>query len=240
MIDAAERYPERLIPFMHIDPRKASCLELIEHFARHRLVKGYGEFVDTLVFDDPLRMRIYGKCGELGLPIIFFGAGPHSYDEVGLPRLEKCLREFPDTIFIGHGPRWWEAISAADDGSCSYPKTPVVPGGAADRFLQQYPNMYADISAGSGYNAMTRDPEFTQGFLRRNWGKLLFATDYLAPVTRWAMSNGCAKPPWMKRTARPSPKGMHEGFYGWIDASSGCPARVTVTSTCSSPASTCT
>lgn len=181
VIEAAERFPERLIPFIHIDPRKPSCLELIEHFARHPLVKGFGEFVDTLAFDDPLRMRIYAKCGELGLPTVFFGAGAHSWDEVGLPRLEKCLKEYPDTIFIGHGPRWWEAISAEDDGQCTYPKTPVVPGGVADRLLQEYPNMYADISAGSGYNAMTRDPEFTQGFIRRNWKKLLFATDYLCP-----------------------------------------------------------
>ncbi len=82
-------------------------------------------------------------------------------------------------MLIGHGPRWWEAISADDDGSCSYPKTPVVKGGVADRFLQEYDNMYADISAGSGYNAMTRDLEFTQGFIERNCLKLLFATDYL-------------------------------------------------------------
>ena len=180
VIEAAERYPERLIPFIHVDPRKPRCIELIEHFAKHHLVKGFGEFVDTLAFDDPLRMQIYAKCGELGLPIVFYGAGPHSRDEVGLPRLEKCLKEFPDTIFIGHGARWWEAISADDDGSCSYPKTPVVEGGTADLFLQDYDNMYADISAGSGYNAMTRDPEFTQGFIERNCSKLLFATDYLS------------------------------------------------------------
>ena len=179
VIEAAERYPERLIAFIHVDPRKKCCIELIEHFAKHPLVKGFGEFVDTLAFDDPLRMRIYAKCGELGLPIVFYGAGPHSADEFDLPRLEKCLKQFPDTIFIGHGPRWWNAISADDDGSCGYPKARVVEGGAADRFLQEYDNMYADISAGSGYNAMTRDPEFTQGFIERNWSKILFATDYL-------------------------------------------------------------
>ena len=41
--------------------------------------------------------------------------------------------------------------------------------------------MYADLSAGSGYNAITRDPDFTQGFIERHWRKLLFATDYLTP-----------------------------------------------------------
>jgi len=89
------------------------------------------------------------------------------------------LRKFPELIIIGHGPRWWSAISTDDDGACGYPTTPVVEGGAADRLLQEYPNMYADISAGSGFNAMTRDPDFTQGFLERNWEKIMFATDYL-------------------------------------------------------------
>jgi len=181
VIQAGERYPERIVPFIHIDPRKPRCLGLIEHFAKHPLVRGFGEFVDSLWFDDPLRKRIYAKCGELGLPMVFFGAGSNSVDEVGLPRLETCLKEFPDSIFIGHGPRWWNAISADDDGRCGYPKAPVVEGGAADRLLQEYDNMYADISSGSGYNAITRDPEFTQGFIERNWRKLLFATDYLKP-----------------------------------------------------------
>ncbi|MEW6355988.1 MAG: amidohydrolase family protein [Planctomycetota bacterium] len=179
-IEAAERYPERLIPFVHSDPRKPRCLDLIAHFAKHPLVKGFGELVDPLPFDDPLRMRIYAKCGELGLPVVFYGAKNNSLDEVGLPRLEKCLQEHPDTIFIGHGPRWWNAISADDDGACGYPDSPVTSGGAADRLLQEYDNMYADLSAGSGYNAVTRDPEFTRGFIGRNWTKLLFATDYLS------------------------------------------------------------
>ena len=180
VIEAAERFPERLIPFIHVDPRKGRSLDLIEHFAKHPLVRGFGEFVDPLVFDDPLRTRMYAKCGELNLPVVFFGAGENSLDEVGLPRLEKCLKEFPKTVFIGHGPRWWNAISADDDGKCSYPGTPVKAGGAGDRLLQEHENMYADISARSGYNAITRDPDFTAGFIERNWRKLLFATDYLS------------------------------------------------------------
>ena len=54
-----------------------------------------------------------------------------------------------------------------------------MPGGAVDRLLQEYPNVYADLSAGSAYNALTRDPDFTPGFLERNWQKLCFGTDVL-------------------------------------------------------------
>ncbi len=180
VIEAALKYPERLIPFVHVDPRMPNAEDVIDHFCRTcSLIKGFGETVDGLPIDDPLHKKIYAKCSDLGLPLIFYGSSYSNFDEVGLPRLEKCLQEFPDLIFIGHGPRWWNAISADDDASCGYPNTPVVEGGAADRLLQEYDNMHADISAGSGYNAMSRDPDFTQGFIERNWRKILFATDYL-------------------------------------------------------------
>ncbi|MCD6361743.1 MAG: amidohydrolase family protein [Armatimonadetes bacterium] len=180
VLEAAYAWPERLVPLIHVDPRMPRADQVIRHFAaNYDLVRGFGELVDGLSIDDEKRRLIYATCADLGLPLIFYGSSYSSFDDVGLPRLEAMLREYPDLIFIGHGPRWWNAISADDDGSCGYPDTPVVPGGAADRLLQEYDNMYADISAGSGFNAMTRDPEFTQGFLERNWRKLLFATDYL-------------------------------------------------------------
>lgn len=180
VLEAAYTYPERLVPLIHVDPRMPRADQVIRYFARNfDLVRGFGELVDGLSIDDERRQVIYATCQELGLPVIFYGSSYSSFDDVGLPRLEAMLQKYPDLIFIGHGPRWWNAISADDDGSCGYPNTPVVPGGAADRLLQEYDNMYADISAGSGFNAMTRDPEFTQGFIERNWQKIMFATDYL-------------------------------------------------------------
>ena len=180
VIEAAYRFPERLVPLIHLDPRMANLEPVLRHFAaNYDLVRGFGELVDGLPIDHERRQIIYRVCGERSFPVIFYGSGYSSFDEVGLPRLEAMLRAYPDTTFIGHGPRWWNAISADDDGSCSYPTGAVVPGGAADRLLQEYHNMCADLSAGSGLNAITRDPEFTQGFLERNWHKLMFGTDYL-------------------------------------------------------------
>lgn len=181
-IQAAERYPERLISFIHIDPRNPHCTDLIEFFARHPLVKGFGELVDYAPIDDPLHKKVFAKCSDLGLPVVFYSSQNSCWDEVGLPRLEKCLQEYPELIFIGHGQRWWAAISADDDGAGGrYPEESVSPGGAADRLLGEYDNMYADLSANSGYNAITRDPQFTRGFIDRHWRKLLWATDYLSP-----------------------------------------------------------
>jgi hypothetical protein len=50
-----------------------------------------------------------------------------------------------------------------------------------DALLQTYPNLYGDLSAGSGHNALTRDETFGPSFLERNKDHLLFGTDYLKP-----------------------------------------------------------
>ncbi len=83
--------------------------------------------------------------------------------------------------FIGHGPGFWASISGnvtrRDLGG--YPRGPVEPGGALDRLLQAYPNLWGDLSAGSGAGALTRDREFGRRFLIRRANRLLFGTDYL-------------------------------------------------------------
>jgi uncharacterized protein len=58
-----------------------------------------------------------------------------------------------------------------------YPAGPVKRGGLTDKWLSEYPNLYADLSANSGNNAMSRDPEFARGFVARHKDKLIFGSD---------------------------------------------------------------
>jgi uncharacterized protein len=53
----------------------------------------------------------------------------------------------------------------------------VKPGGLTDKLLGDHANMYADLSAGSGLNAITRDQEFYRGFIARHSAKLLWGSD---------------------------------------------------------------
>jgi predicted TIM-barrel fold metal-dependent hydrolase len=46
-----------------------------------------------------------------------------------------------------------------------------------DRWLSDFPNLYADMSANSGNNALSRDPDFTRGFVVRHREKLIFGSD---------------------------------------------------------------
>lgn len=47
--------------------------------------------------------------------------------------------------------------------------------------LRAYPNLYADLSAGSGFNALNRDHQFAYSFLDEFQDKLMYGTDYLIP-----------------------------------------------------------
>ena len=100
-------------------------------------------------------------------------------DPVGMPWLEECLQEFPETVFVGHGPGWWAEISGdvTEQDKSGYPDRPVVPGGSIDRLLAQYPNLHADLSAGSALNAFRRDLTHAREFLLRHWPKLMWGTD---------------------------------------------------------------
>ena len=89
------------------------------------------------------------------------------------------LATYKNAKFIGHAPHFWREISKDVDPKVSYAKGPVVPGGRLDELFGRYKNLYADLSAGSGFGGITRDPAFGLGFLKRWKSRLLFATDYL-------------------------------------------------------------
>ena len=54
---------------------------------------------------------------------------------------------------------------------------PVKRVGTTDRLLTEYPNLYGDLSARSGYLALYRDSDFAPDFLKRHGKKLLWGTD---------------------------------------------------------------
>ncbi len=191
-IEDRDTYPERLIAFCCFDPRMRDVEGLIDSFVERHGVLGFGEALNGLAIDDERNAPIYRKCAEHSLPIVFDMGPTYCWDEPGLPRLENCLRDYPETQFVGHGPGFWTAISA-DDPRQGYPDGPIEPGGAIDRLMDAYDNLWLDLSAGSGYNAMTRDPEFAAGFIERHWPKMLFATDYFivdqdVPNVEWFKS----------------------------------------------------
>jgi predicted TIM-barrel fold metal-dependent hydrolase len=183
-----EPHRDRLIPFCCIDPRTSyngGIKGLVEMLRRYvdAGAKGFGEHKPGVPIDDPRNMALYAACEELQLPLLFHLDNLRNTDAPGLPGLAKALAAHPGCNFIGHGPGWWASISggvtARDLGG--YPKGPVAPGGAMDALMEKFPNLYADLSAGSGAGAISRDLDFGREFLVRRQDRVMFGTDFLSP-----------------------------------------------------------
>ena len=179
VLAAAGEHPDRVIPFCHVDPRHPDALDRVRRYHAAG-ARGFGEHKLRLPCDLPAAMAVYRLCGELGLPVLLhFEYVNYNYN---FEDFEAVLRACPETAFIGHAQAWWANISAevphpGDANFTAYPTGPVVRGGLTDRWLTEYPNLYADLSAGSGLGGITRDPEFARDFVNRQRKKLLWATD---------------------------------------------------------------
>lgn len=187
VLDQVKPYRDRLIPFCAVDPRSVNLggyegfLDILKRYVDAG-ARGMGEHKWGGAIDDPRNIELMRACGELRLPVLFHLDNYRNTDRPGLPGLEKVLAEAPDTVMIGHGPGWWASISGqcTQDDLGGYPRGPVVEGGAIDRLMERFPNLYGDLSAGSGNNALVRDRAFGRAFLIRRQDRLLLGTDYLA------------------------------------------------------------
>lgn len=192
-MELARQYPDRLAWFCNIDPRSISNspdadLSHMLMFYKERGARGVGEVCANLYFDDPLVLNLFSHCQACDLPLTFhiapgIGGTYGLADDYGLPRLEKVLKLFPDLKFFGHSQCFWSGISAdvTEKTWTGYPTGKVTPGRVVE-LMENYPNLYGDMSAGSGYNAITRDPEFGYWFLEKFQDRLFYATDICDPA----------------------------------------------------------
>ena len=142
----------------------------------------------NLSFWDPLVLNLFKHVQNVGFPLIFdsvpqLGGAYGLYDEAGLPGLERCLKKFPKLKILGHGPPFWSEIGQLETSGdrWGYPKYTVKEEGAVPKLFRRYENLYGDLSAGSGYNALARDPNYAIQFLNEFQDRLLFGTDICVP-----------------------------------------------------------
>ena len=179
VIDSLEKYRDRIIPFCQSDIRQPDVLQRIRTY-HEAGCRGIGEQKEHLPLKDPRVEAVIALCDQLNWPItIHFQDSPTGYNQGIADHLETYLKRYKRVRIIGHAQSFWSNISAVvpPPTQTLYPKGPVKPGGLLDRLMGKYPNLYADMSAGSGYGALTRDEKFTAGFLKRHPRQLLFGSD---------------------------------------------------------------
>jgi predicted TIM-barrel fold metal-dependent hydrolase len=127
--------------------------------------------------DSPAMQRLYQLAETYQVPILMhWQVASYNY---GFERFHRMLEKYPRVNFIGHAQTWWANINKGyvDNPKALYPTGPVTAGGLTDRYLKDYPNMFADLSAGSGEAAFKRDPEHARAFIVRHQDKLLYGSD---------------------------------------------------------------
>lgn len=189
ILEICRRWPDRFIPFCNIDPRGIGNTEYADftvwiNWYKEHGCKGVGEFMPNMYFRDPHVWNIFGQFEKAGLPVIFddtayVGRSYGLVDDPGLPQLELTLKQFPKLILLGHGPAFWSEIGTLDTPADhhSYPNYPVRAEGVVPKLFRRYSNLWGDLSAGSGYNALARDVEYAVKFLNEFQDRLCFGTD---------------------------------------------------------------
>lgn len=185
----------RFIPFCNIDPRAISNsfqspLGDILKYYRDKGCKGIGEVCANLHFLDPMVQNLFKGASEAGFPLTFhiapqIGGNYGIYDQSGLPQLEESLKRFPKLKFFGHSQAFWAemAVLKTSTDRYGYPNYSIEEEGVVPKLLRKYENLYGDLSAGSGCNALTRDEEYAIKFMTEFQDRLLFGTDICAPDT---------------------------------------------------------
>src|SRR5262249_32249817 len=128
--------------------------------------QGFGEMKFHVAADGPELRRVYALAADLRVAILVHFQEVDHFPHEGTwttgyaKTFEAILKAHPGTRFIGHADAFWANLSADYRNEAAYPTGRIVRGGVTDRWLGDYPNLFADLSANSGNNALSRDPEF--------------------------------------------------------------------------------
>lgn len=173
--------PKRYVRFTQADITKPDGVDKLRAAAKAGS-RGFGEIKYHVRVDGPEMKRLYDLAADLGVPVLihfgeveqFPGEGVFTTPYENLPAVLKAHKR---TTFIGHADAFWANVSATVPNDTPYPEGPIVRGGLTDKMLADFPNLYGDLSANSGRNALARDSRFTQEFLKRHQDKLMFGCD---------------------------------------------------------------
>lgn len=174
VVALARQYPKQFRFFANELPDIPEARPVIERYLKMGAI-GIGEQKFPVDADSPHIDLLAAIGRDYNVPVLMHFE--HGNYNLGIEKFERVLKRHPRANFIGHAQTWWGNIDRNHKQTEMYPKTPVTPGGITDRLLSDYPNMYGDMSAGSGLNSMLRDEDHARGFLKRHQDRLLFGSD---------------------------------------------------------------
>jgi len=176
-VEVMRRYPDRIIAWFGIDPRRPGAAEAFERAVKEWGVTGLKMHPVVGFFPhDRVAYPLYEICRAHGLPVIFHtGTAPSPlYSRYSQPlQFDEVAADFPDlTVILGHagGELWQEALAVA----------------------RRKPNIYFDLSGWQRQIKYTGEVLFAIDRMRDIIGieRILWASDFPAlrpmmPLREW-------------------------------------------------------
>ena len=170
----AKKYPDQVIPFCTIDEADPRAAELVEQYilAGAKGVKLIGGHPDY--YDEPLNSenmyKVYQKAAEYDVPVLLHGS------LINIPELQDQLdqvySDFPEVTFqhAHYGQTLMKGIHLD----------------VIAELLDKYPNLYIDLSMGSGitgyHGYLKRDLETIRNFVIEYQDRILFGSDLILSI----------------------------------------------------------
>ena len=210
VVELARQHPTEYVYFANELPDIPQARSVLEKYLQMGAI-GIGEQKFAVEADSNFIHQVAELAHYYGVPVLLhFEYGTYN---LGFERFYKVLERYPQVDFIGHAQTWWLNIDKNADPKVLYPKGPVTPGGLTDRWLADYHNMYGDLSAGSGLNAMLRDEDHARAFLARHQNKLLYGSDCSDRVGSGPQCSGAQQLATVRRLS-PDPQATEKMLYG--------------------------
>ncbi|MBM3833549.1 MAG: amidohydrolase [Verrucomicrobia bacterium] len=209
VVDLARQYPKELLfGANEVTDLPNARQEIEKHLKLGAVMIAEQKF--SLDCDSEHIQMLAGLAQEYSVPVLMHFQ--HNMYNLGIERFHTILAKYPKVSFIGHAQTWWGNTDKNHDQTILYPTTPVTAGGITDRLLSDYPNMFGDLSAGSGLNSMLRDENHARGFLDRHQDQLLFGSDCNDTIGRGPGCQGAQILAAIRRLA-PNPKVVRKILY---------------------------
>jgi uncharacterized protein len=174
VVAIAKQFPRQYHFFANELPDIAETRPVLEKYLKAGAL-GIGEQKFPVEVDSKYIDLVADIAQEYRVPVLLHFE--YKKYNLGIENFHRLVERHPRVNFIGHAQTWWANIDKKCDQVTMYPPGPVTPGGITDRLLSDYPNVWGDMSAGSGLNSMTRDEDRARDFLSRHQDKLLFGSD---------------------------------------------------------------
>jgi predicted TIM-barrel fold metal-dependent hydrolase len=170
----AKRYPDQVIPFCTIDEADPRAAELVEQYILAgakglKLIGGHPAY-----YDEPLNSenmyKVYQKVAEYGVPVLLHASLINIPELQG--QMDEVLSDFPEVTFIfaHYGNTLMRGIQLD----------------VIAELLDKHPNLYTDMSHGSGITAYHRylrqDLEAIKNFIIEYQDRILFGSDLILSI----------------------------------------------------------